>query len=154
MGEPNEMPTVPGNERGDDEAIPPNAFLIVEGIKVFPLQKAVVSIGRRLDNALVLDDPRVSRTHAQLRAVNGRYVIFDLNSTGGTYVNGQRVSQSALYAGDVIWLAGVTLVFGQDNPPPRPDLQDTTPPEEFDADRLIAHDQTLPPTKSIKERAD
>ncbi len=151
MGEPTEMQIGPESGGGGDEAIPPNAFLIIEGVKVFPLQKAVVSIGRRLDNTLILDDPRVSRTHAQLRAIKGRYVIFDLNSTGGTYVNGQRVSQNALYAGDVIWLAGVTLVFGQDNPPPRPDLQATNPPDEFEADRLAARLQTLPPARNTKE---
>jgi pSer/pThr/pTyr-binding forkhead associated (FHA) protein len=44
-------------------------------------------------------------------------LIFDLNSTGGTYVNGQRTSQSVLYPGDVISLAGLPIIFGQDNPP-------------------------------------
>ncbi len=111
----------------NSEAGPENAFLIVEGVKVFPLTQPVVNIGRRLDNQLVIDDPRISRNHAQLRAIKGRYVIFDLNSTGGTYVNGQKVSQSVLYPGDVISLAGVALVFGQDNPPSRTKIQDTSP---------------------------
>lgn len=109
------------------ETIPENAFLIVEGVKVYPLKDTVVNIGRRLENHLVIDDPRISRNHAQLRAINGRYVLFDLNSTGGTFVNGQRTSQTVLYPGDVISLAGVALIFGQDNPPPRPDLMDTSP---------------------------
>jgi pSer/pThr/pTyr-binding forkhead associated (FHA) protein len=98
-----------------------------------------------LENQLVIDDPRVSRTHAQLRAIKGRYVVFDLNSTGGTFVNGQRTSQSALYPGDVISLAGVTLVFGQDNPPPRPDLKDTGP---------ISLQVFERPTAILKERTD
>ncbi len=109
------------------ENIPDNAFLIIEGVKVHPLNETVVNIGRRLENNLVIDDPRVSRNHAQLRAIKGRFVLFDLNSTGGTFVNGQRTSQTVLYPGDVISLAGVALIFGQDNPPPRPDLADTTP---------------------------
>jgi len=71
------------------------------------------NIGRRLDNQLVIDDPRVSRNHAQLRAIKGRFVVFDLNSTGGTFVNGQRASQTVLYPGDVISLAGVALIFGR-----------------------------------------
>jgi pSer/pThr/pTyr-binding forkhead associated (FHA) protein len=150
--ETGERQTNPEDKRGADDVVPQNAFLIIEGIKVFPLQQAIVSIGRRLDNTLVIDDPRVSRTHALLRAINGRYVIFDLDSTGGTYVNGQRISQSALFAGDVIWLAGVTLVFGQDNPPPRPDLQETNPPDEFDASRLDAHLRTLPPILRPKDK--
>jgi hypothetical protein len=93
----------------------PNAFLIVNGTDVFPLDRPVINIGRRPDNHLVIDDPRVSRVHAQLRAIRGRFVIFDLDSTGGTFVNNQPVRQSVLYSGDVINLAGVPLVFGQES---------------------------------------
>jgi pSer/pThr/pTyr-binding forkhead associated (FHA) protein len=109
------------------ESIPENAFLIVEGVKVYPLKESVINVGRRLENHLVIDDPRISRNHAQLRSINGRFVLFDLNSTGGTFVNGQRTSQTVLYPGDVISLAGVALIFGQDTPPPRPDLMETSP---------------------------
>jgi len=123
----------------DSNRMPENAFLIVEGVKVFPLVLPVVNIGRRLDNQLIIDDPRVSRNHAQLRTIKGRYVVFDLNSTGGTFVNGQRTSQTVLYPGDVISLAGVALIFGQDNPPPRPDLKDTAPLQKNSSDRPTAH---------------
>jgi len=116
-----------GGESDENSGIPENAFLIIEGVKVHPLNESVVNIGRRLENQLVIDDPRVSRNHAQLRAIKGRFVLFDLNSTGGTFVNGQRTSQTVLYPGDVISLAGVALIFGQDNPPPRPDLASTSP---------------------------
>jgi pSer/pThr/pTyr-binding forkhead associated (FHA) protein len=111
------------------DKIPENAFLIIEGVKVHALDATVVNIGRRLENHLVIDDPRVSRNHAQLRAIKGRFVLFDLNSTGGTFVNGQRTSQTVLYPGDVISLAGVALIFGQDNPPPHTDLGETGPLE-------------------------
>lgn len=100
-----------------EEAPTRAAFLIVGGTKVYSLDHAVTNIGRRLDNHLVVDDPRVSRYHAQIRYVRGRFIIFDLNSTGGTFVNGQRTTQSVLYPGDVISLAGLPVVFGQDNPP-------------------------------------
>ena len=129
----------------DETHIPNNAFLIIDGRKVFPLKNPVINIGRRLENQLVIDDPRVSRAHAQLRAIKGRFVVFDLNSTGGTFVNGQRTSQTVLYPGDVISLAGVTLVFGQDNPPPRPDLKETGPLSAQAAER---------PTAILKERTD
>lgn len=122
----------------ENEKMPENAFLIVEGVKVFPLVLPVVNIGRRLDNQLIIDDPRVSRNHAQLRTIKGRYVVFDLNSTGGTFVNGQRTSQSVLYPGDVISLAGVALIFGQDNPPLHPNLKDTSPLQSAAADRPTA----------------
>ncbi len=102
-------------EDGTPEHLLPNAYLIVEGSQVFTLDHELVNIGRRPDNDLVLDDPRVSREHAQLRAAHGRYILSDLGSTGGTYVNGQRVSQITLYPGDVISLAGVTLVYIQES---------------------------------------
>jgi pSer/pThr/pTyr-binding forkhead associated (FHA) protein len=142
MAETNATPLDTGSL--DNGVLPENAFLIVEGVKVFPLTLSVVNIGRRLDNQLIIDDPRVSRNHAQLRTIKGRYVVFDLNSTGGTFVNGQRTSQSVLYPGDVISLAGVALIFGQDNPPPRPDPKDTEPFQSATANR---------PTASLKEHS-
>jgi hypothetical protein len=137
MAETNASPLNTGKLE-DYSKLPENAFLIVEGVKVFPLKLPVINIGRRLDNQLVIDDPRVSRNHAQLRAIKGRFVVFDLNSTGGTFVNGQRASQTVLYPGDVISLAGVALIFGQDNPPPRPDLKDTAPLQKASLDRPTA----------------
>ena len=95
--------------------IPLNAFLIVNGVKIFPLEKTVINIGRQSDNDLVINDPRVSRVHAQLRAVRGKYVISDLGSTDGTRVNGQRITQRALHSKDVITFAGIPMVYGQDD---------------------------------------
>ncbi len=128
-----------GKDADAESNIPPNAFLILEGTKVFPLTQSVINIGRRLDNHIVIDDPRVSRRHAQLRAIKGWYILFDLNSTGGTFVNGQRVTQSILYPGDVISLAGIPLIYGQDNPPPRKDLLDTKPlsPNTAERDTIV-----------------
>jgi hypothetical protein len=137
MAETNASPLDTGKLE-DYSKLPENAFLIVEGVKVFPLKLPVVNIGRRLDNQLIIDDPRVSRNHAQLRAIKGRFVVFDLNSTGGTFVNGQRASQTVLYPGDVISLAGVALIFGQDNPPPRLDLKETAPLSNATTDRPTA----------------
>ena len=94
--------------------IPPKAFLIVGGSKIFTLERDVINFGRKLDNHLVIDDPRVSRNHGQFRAVKGRYMLFDLDSSGGTYVNGVRITQTNLHPGDVISLAGVPMVYGQD----------------------------------------
>jgi hypothetical protein len=90
------------------------AYLVVEGGSTYLLTSPVVSIGRDPGNLLILEDMRVSRTHAQLRLVQGQYVVFDLQSTGGTTVNGRRVVQQALVSGDVLSLAGVPLVYGQE----------------------------------------
>jgi hypothetical protein len=101
----------------DGENLGLNAFLVLDGFQTYPMRDRVVNIGRRLGNHIVIDDPRVSRTHAQIRVTRGRYVLFDLNSTGGTFINGQRVSQHSLKPGDVISLAGYTLIYGEDNSP-------------------------------------
>jgi hypothetical protein len=113
---------------GVDEEIsnlPSNAFLVIEGGRIHPLVKAVINIGRGLENHLVIDDLRVSRSHAQLRAIKGQFVLQDLDSTGGTFVNGRRILELILYPGDTISLSGVILAFRQEDPPPRPDLIDT-----------------------------
>lgn len=134
--------------------LPQNAFIIIGGVKVFPLKQSVVNIGRRADNNLVLDDPRISRYHAQIRASKGRFVLFDLNSTGGTYVNGQRINQTVLYPGDVISLAGLPLIFGQDNPPPFQKAGDTGPISISASERataILRNDPTSDkPTDQIK----
>lgn len=94
---------------------PAAAFLIVDGARLFPLTEAVTNIGRLPDNHLAIPNGRISRHHAQLRLVRDRYVIFDLGSTGGTFVNGRRITQCTLQQGDIISLAGVPLVFGADS---------------------------------------
>jgi len=90
---------------------PPGACLItVDGLN-FPLEQPVINIGRRNDNHLIIDDQRISRTHAQLRAVRGQFILMDLNSTGGTFVNGERINRLTLRPGDVISLSGVILIY-------------------------------------------
>lgn len=153
LAETKDMQSDMSNESDEPsaEGIPDNAFLIVEGVKTFQLTQTVVNIGRRLDNTLVIDDPRVSRNHAQLRAIKGRFVLFDLNSTGGTFVNGQRANQTVLYPGDVISLAGVSLIFGQDTPISKRDVSETAPRNDAGADRSTAVIHT-PPTTPKKRK--
>jgi hypothetical protein len=126
---------------GEDTPVK-SAFLIIDGTNIHTLDQSVTNIGRRMDNHLVVDDPRVSRYHAQIRYVRNHFLIFDLNSTGGTFVNGQRTTQSILYPGDVISLAGLPIVFGQDNQPPIPSKGDTAPLSPASSDRnTISLDQ-------------
>jgi len=102
----------------DDQALPTCPFLILEGQRHLALTHAAVSLGRSLDNEIIVDDARVSRHHAQLRRRYDRYVIYDLGSTGGTTVNGYPVQECVLEAGDVISLAGVEIIYGEDTPTP------------------------------------
>lgn len=70
-----------------------------------------VLIGRDPQNDVVIDDRRVSRKHAEIRLRLGRYTLYDLQSTNGTYVNGRRVAEKVLDDGDRISLGGLEITF-------------------------------------------
>jgi hypothetical protein len=70
-----------------------------------------VLIGRDPQNDVVFDDRRVSRKHAEIRLRLGRYTLYDLQSTNGTYVNGRRVAEKVLDDGDKISVGGLEIVF-------------------------------------------
>ncbi len=104
-------PIPPQENSSDEHSV--QAFLVVDGSRVVLLNQPVVRIGRKRDNHVVIDNEHVSRHHAEIREVAGHYVLLDLNSTGGTTVNGKRVQEHTLRPGDVVSLAGVPLIFGQ-----------------------------------------
>jgi len=72
------------------------------------------SIGRDQQNDVVLDDRAISRKHAEIRLRLGRYTLYDLQSTNGTYVNGRRVAEVVLADGDRITISGNDLVLKQE----------------------------------------
>lgn len=96
------------SENADESA---HAYLITPYDTIYPIKKNIINIGRQEENDLVIDNLRVSRVHAQIREVEGRHLLFDLDSTTGTKVNGQRVSQHALSPGDVIDIGDVPLIY-------------------------------------------
>ena len=81
------------------------------GAAEYPILADVVTIGRALDNDLVLEHPSVSRHHAEIRREPGGYALADLGSTNGTTVNGRAVTAARLHDGDLVQLGGVTFVF-------------------------------------------
>ena len=91
-----------------------SSYLILEGKNTIPLDHQVINMGRRPENHIVLEDPRVSRDHAQIREIKGKFKIFDLNSKAGTFVNDRQIAQCFLNTGDVISLAGCSMIFFQE----------------------------------------
>jgi pSer/pThr/pTyr-binding forkhead associated (FHA) protein len=71
----------------------------------------VITVGRLPDNTIQIDDASVSSHHAQLSLIGGEYELKDLNSTNGTYVNGQRISGSHLKPGDAIRFGKIDTAF-------------------------------------------
>ena len=66
-------------------------------------------IGRSSSCQIVLGDDTVSRRHAELRFEDGRWLLRDLGSSNGSYVNGRWVTEAEVRAGDVIHLGGCRL---------------------------------------------
>jgi len=96
--------------------LPRRPFLIVDGRRQIGLTHEVVRIGRSRENDVVVDDRRVSRHHLELRwqADLGKFLCVDLNSTGGTRLNGYPIQQCPLEAGDVLSLGGVGIIYGEE----------------------------------------
>jgi ABC transport system ATP-binding/permease protein len=75
----------------------------------------VLNIGRDPTNDLVIDHPSSSRFHSQIKLNQGNYTLYDLNSTNGTFINGELISGShALKVGDTIRIGPTQLVFNVD----------------------------------------
>ncbi len=74
-----------------------------------------VKIGRDLNNEIYFDDITVSRSHALIEKLDGSYVIKDLGSLNGTYVNAVAVKNGVLKAGDEIQIGKyhLTLFVGE-----------------------------------------
>ncbi len=71
-----------------------------------------VSIGRRPENAIVLDDRYVSSRHALILVRDDRYFLQDYNSTNGTFVNGQPISDDVeIHGGDEIAVGSTVFRF-------------------------------------------
>jgi pSer/pThr/pTyr-binding forkhead associated (FHA) protein len=72
---------------------------------------AATTLGRALDNDIVVNHASVSRHHASIAAANGRFEIKDLNSQNGTFVGDRRVTQTAIADGDAIRLGQAPFTF-------------------------------------------
>ena len=68
-------------------------------------------IGRDLGTDTRLKDPQVAMLHSQIVAESDRVLLTDLNSSGGTYVEGQRVREHALKPGDVFRVGDTRIRF-------------------------------------------
>jgi hypothetical protein len=100
-------------ERVKPVAMPTVSLEVLNGDQAgrrFVLKRGMASIGRGLENDVVIEDPSVSRHHAQIKHRHGQFCLFDLDSTNGTRLNGLPVAESVLGNGDRITLGDVDLV--------------------------------------------
>ncbi|MGH9138409.1 MAG: FhaA domain-containing protein [Acidimicrobiales bacterium] len=86
------------------------ALVLPTGDRV-PLGEHILTIGRLPESNIVLADPNVSRSHAEIRPRGTGYVVVDLGSTNGTKVNGVRVSEQDLRDNDVLTFGNTQMRF-------------------------------------------
>ena len=82
-----------------------------EDIKRIPLDKKESIIGRASSCGVRIESPTVSRVHAIIKYMNEEYIIEDMDSTNGTFVNGVRVKKCVLRDNDQIQVGQVSLLF-------------------------------------------
>ncbi|MQA10644.1 MAG: FHA domain-containing protein [Pseudonocardiaceae bacterium] len=81
------------------------------GVRWFTLDAGTTTAGRGRDCGIVLDDPTVSRRHAEFRHSGAGVIVADVGSLNGTYVNNTPVDQAPLTDGDQVWIGKFRLVF-------------------------------------------
>jgi len=94
--------------------------------KTYPLHHNQLNIGRAAGNDVCIEGALISRQHAQIIRHDSQYYLYDRESTNGTYVNGQRIAQHRLQAGDYITIGDSVLALqtpgtptpGPPEPPP------------------------------------
>ncbi len=102
-------------------------------LKEITLDKVRLTIGRKPDNDLVLDDESTSGHHARIVQVQSVFFIEDAGSSNGTFANGKKTDRKQLVNGDQITIGQHALVYQEDtsqavSPPPKP---------TFDSDKTI-----------------
>ena len=79
--------------------------------KKYSLVKTSTKVGKKENNDFIVADTTVSRNHIEIEYTSDSFLLRDLDSTNGTYVNGTRVKESYLVPGDRIRLGNTTLEF-------------------------------------------
>jgi len=113
---------LPGTDEADEshagavDALPAGSALLVvkrgpNAGSRFLLDQDVTTAGRHPDSDIFLDDVTVSRRHAEFRREGSGFVVRDVGSLNGTYVNRQRIDAAALAGGDEVQIGKFRLLY-------------------------------------------
>jgi len=86
--------------------------------KSFVLSGAEITVGRVADNKVQIEHASVSGHHAVLKLDVLDYVIKDLESTNGTRINGERITEQKLRRNDILRLGNIELIYDSEHAPP------------------------------------
>jgi predicted component of type VI protein secretion system len=113
---PDETAELNDQLRAYDEtnSLPPAWLTLVRPTRGQPirLERQTVRIGRNLSNEVIVNDPKVSRFHAQIRYENGQFVVYDVSSTNGVRINGVRAQRPVpLRPNDTLGVGSHEFIF-------------------------------------------
>ena len=91
------------------------SVFLVFNRQIIPLDKQITRLGRQFENDIVFNEEFVSRFHAEIRLEDGKFVLYDNESTSGTFVNSQKIDRCVLNSGDLIALASIQIMFVNNN---------------------------------------
>lgn len=116
-GDTRSFPATPPPGRARQHARGPQPWLDIDGRRE-NLQTAVTLLGRDASAGITIDDPGISRRHAEIRVSHDgphlQVLIRDAGSTNGTFLNGDSIGTEELSDGDRITMGRTTLVFHLD----------------------------------------
>ena len=109
-------PAEPGHDPGALEGLPPGSALLVvkrgpNAGSRFLLDAETTTAGRHPESDIFLDDVTVSRRHAEFVREGGGFVVRDVGSLNGTYLNRERIEAAGLAGGDEVQIGKYRLVF-------------------------------------------
>lgn len=116
-------------------------------IKIVPLNKDRMTLGRRPYNDIVVDNLAVSGEHAALQVIGLDYFIEDLNSTNGTFINAQKIKRQILKSGDLIEIGKYSIKYVQEGTD-----SNTTEKSDANLSGVAANDESESEAESEKRQ--
>jgi two-component system NtrC family sensor kinase len=118
------------------------SLFVVRGASIgthFLVRESKQKIGRDSHCEIHLEDTETSRAHAEIERIDGSYILRDLGSSNGTYVNGKRITERLLIPGDRIQVGKQLLLFNLSVRPfgPEDDDVDIVPSADYDSSQIV-----------------
>lgn len=126
-----------------------------ELIKTYEIEECPITIGRLPENSVSIANMGISRRHVKIeRDANRNFILSDLNSLNGTFVNNKKVKKTSLFTGDRISIGKYTIVFedlsqyaSQSEPPESADAQPPEP-ENLEEEEPSEKENNMPASES------
>jgi pSer/pThr/pTyr-binding forkhead associated (FHA) protein len=106
-------PTIIGDQDDEDTAIGSESIYLeflngsLRGQRIMVFKDT--TIGRSSENDIALSEKTISASHCRIKVVNDEFVIEDLNSTNGTFIDGQKISKDKLEQGNELQLSSIKI---------------------------------------------